>query len=179
MAQTAKTQKAQAPAAPAPEARQKNLGLIGKAVDKEAQSANYGMAGCGLGSVLFGESESKLGQVLAVTTNDYASNNSFGMSSGTSNCIPEKAEHTAQVKKNMEMFVAANKEALANDIVKSQGETIVSISEIMGCRDVNYLGATLQSRYETIFDSKKEAQIADNMFSTVSSDRYLLENCKL
>ncbi|MGE3609900.1 MAG: DUF3015 family protein [Bacteriovoracaceae bacterium] len=157
----------------------KNKGLIGNAVEAQEQVPGaYGMSGCGLGSVLFGEAESKVGQVLAVTTNNYASNNTFGISSGTSNCVPDKA-HTAQVRKNMQLFVTANREALANDIVKSQGETIASISEIMGCKDVNYLGATLQSRYETIFNSKEDVKVADNMFNTVSSDRYLLESCKL
>lgn len=153
-------------------------GLIGSAVDK-ADQGYYGMAGCGLGSVLFGESESRGGQILASTTNNTYSNNTFGMSSGTSNCVPDKAENTAAVKKNMELFVTTNREALANDIVKSNGETITTMASIMGCSDTKYLSAKLQSRYETIFDSKENARVADNMYNTVSSDRYLLENCKL
>lgn len=156
----------------------KNKGLIGHSVDK-ADAANYGMSGCGLGSVLFGETESRGGQVLAATTNGVYGNQTFGMSSGTSNCVAEKSAQTANVKKNMQMFVDANKEALANDIVKSNGETISTISGIMGCKDSHYLGATLQTRYETIFNSKENTVIADNMYNTVASDRYLVENCKL
>jgi hypothetical protein len=83
------------------------------------------------------------------------------------------------MKKNMEMFVAANKESLANDIAKSNGETITAISNIMGCKDSNYLGAKLQARYETIFATKESAKVSDNMMNTVVTDRYLVENCKL
>lgn len=156
----------------------KNKGLIGDSVEKSG-TGYYGMSGCGLGSVLFGESENRGGQILAATTNGLYSNHTFGMSSGTSNCVPEKSATTAQIKKNVDMFVAANREALANDIVKSNGETIVTISNIMGCKDSDYLGAKLQSRYETIFDSKDDLKVSDNMFETVTSDRYLVENCKL
>ena len=159
--------------------RKKNTGLIGKSVEKDQPGGQYGMAGCGLGSILFGESESRLGQVLAATTNGIYGNGTFAMSSGTSNCVPEEGTGSAQVKKNVDMFVAANRESLANDIAKSNGETILAISGIMGCSDSTYLGAKLQSRYENIFDAKEDIQVSDNMYNTVASDRYLAENCKL
>lgn len=165
-------------AANAKEVKPKKKGLIGHAVE-EADQGYYGMSGCGLGSVLFGQTESRGGQILSSTTNSTYSNNTFAVSSGTSNCVPDKEAHAAAVKKNVEMFVSANREALANDIVKSNGETIATVSEIMGCKDSNYLGAKLQSRYETIFNSKEDATIAGNMYNAVASDRYLLENCKL
>lgn len=159
-------------------AKKKNTGLIGSAIEKNSQAA-YGMAGCGLGSVLFGESENRGGQILAGTTNGLYFNNTFGMSSGTSNCVPDQSGSTAAIKKNMEMFVAANKESLANDIAKSNGDTIIAISKIMGCKDSVYLGAKLQARYENIFISKESSDVSENMFNTVATDRYLLENCKL
>ncbi len=157
----------------------KNTGLIGGAVDQSKQSAAYGMAGCGLGSVLFGETESRGGQILASTTNGIYGNNTFGMSSGTSNCVPDNSATSAAMRKNMEMFVAANKESLANDVAKSNGETITAISNIMGCTDSSYLGAKLQARYETIFATKEATQVSESMMTTVASDRYLAETCKL
>ena len=177
VAQTAKRKTA--PTKTTPQAKKRNTGLIGGAMEKTSQDAAYGMAGCGLGSVLFGESENRGGQILASTTNDVYSNNTFGMSSGTSNCVPEKSTSYAEAKKNMDMFVAANKEALANDIAKSNGETVLAISNIMGCSDSAYLGAKLQARYEVIFDADEDLQVSDNMLDTVTTDRYLTENCKL
>jgi hypothetical protein len=159
-------------------ARKKNKGVIGHSFEKNSQGY-YGMAGCGLGSVLFGESENQGGQILAATTNGLYSNHTFAMSSGTSNCVPDKSSSRAELKKNMNMFIAANRVSLANDVAKSNGETIIAISNIMGCSDTTYLGAKLQSRYEKIFNSKDDETVSDNMFNTVSSDRYLIENCQL
>jgi hypothetical protein len=160
-------------------AQQKNKGLIGEAVEPKQQSPDYGMSGCGLGSVLFGESESRGGQILSATTNGVYSNNTFAMSSGTSNCVPEGHSTAEQKRKNMEVFIAANREALANDIAKSNGETIIAISDIMGCQDSAYLGTKLQTRYEAIFASDEHTDVTEKMFNTVANDRYLVENCKL
>jgi hypothetical protein len=157
---------------------EKKKGLIGDAVESSDQGY-YGMAGCGLGSVLFGESENKGGQILASTTNGVYSNNTFGVSSGTSNCVPSKGAKTAEVQRNVEIFVAANRDALANDIVKSRGETIVTVAGIMGCKDTNYLGDKLQTRYETIFKNSANTELARNVVDTVKSDRYLFETCSL
>ncbi len=157
---------------------QNKKGLIGKYVDKNEESY-YGMSGCGLGSVLFGETENRGGQILSSTTNGFYSNNTFGMSSGTSNCVPDKSAKSAQVKRNMNMFISANKEALANDIVKQDGETITALGEIMGCTDSKYLGTKLQSRYNIIYSNNETSSVTDNMYDVVSKDGYLFENCKL
>ncbi len=157
---------------------QNQKGLIGKYVDKSEKSY-YGMSGCGLGSVLFGETENRGGQLLSSTTNGVYSNNTFGMSSGTSNCVPEKSAKTAEVKKNMNMFISANKEALANDIVKQDGETITALGEIVGCKDTKYLGTKLQSRYNVIYSKNETTAVTDNMYDVIANDGYLVENCKL
>jgi hypothetical protein len=157
---------------------QSNKGLIGHAVEKSDQGY-YGMSGCGLGSVLFGESENRGGQILSSTTNGLYSNNTFGMSSGSSNCIPEKTAKTAELKKNMNMFISANKEALANDIVKQDGETILALGEIIGCKDTKYLGTKLQSRYNVIYGKNDSDSVTNNMYNVISNDGYLVENCKL
>src|SRR5262245_3666530 len=52
-----------------------------------AQAQNYGMAGCGLGSLLFGKDNTKLMQVLAGIINATGGSQTFGISSGTSNCV--------------------------------------------------------------------------------------------
>lgn len=161
-----------------PKKSKKNTGLIGHSVENTKSSA-YGMSGCGLGSVLFGETDSRGGQVLSSTTNGFYSNNTFGMSSGTSNCNQENSEATAAVRKNMENFIAVNQQALANDVAKNQGENILALSNIMGCSDAPYLGAKLQSEYNEIFAQNTTEVITDQVYKTVSSDSYLTENCKL
>jgi len=163
---------------PAPKSASKSKATQVKDDLKNTNKGAYGMAGCGLGSLVFADSESRVSQVLAATTNGTYMNNTFAVTSGTSNCVPD-ASKTASLKKNMGMFIAANREALANDVVKSNGDTIVAMGQIMGCKDSEYLGAKLQSRYENIFSSKEDSTVAANMYDTVSSDRYLIENCTL
>lgn len=166
------------PFAYAQNSKPKNKGLIGDSIEQGGQGY-FGMSGCGLGSVLFGESENRGGQILSSTTNGLYSNNTFGMSSGTSNCIPEKAAKMAELKKNMNIFISANKEALANDIVKQDGDTIVALSGIVGCKDTKYLGVKLQSRYEAIYNKNNANAVTDNMYDVIATDRYLVENCQL
>ncbi|MFN7453535.1 MAG: DUF3015 family protein, partial [Pseudobdellovibrionaceae bacterium] len=49
-----------------------------------AMAKSYGDAGCGLGSVIFGN-EKGFSQIFAATTNGTVGNQTFGISSGTSN----------------------------------------------------------------------------------------------
>jgi hypothetical protein len=151
-------------------------GLLGDSV--AGGNSFYGMAGCGLGSVLFGESENRGAQILASTTNGVYSNNTFGMSSGTSNCVQEKAATSADVRRNVEKFMAANREALANDIARREGDNLVAMSTIMGCNDQDYLGAKLQANYAQIFDAKTGHE-SEAVLDVVSSDVYLTKTCKL
>ena len=61
----------------------------------EMSGQGYGMAGCGLGSILFGAKPGKI-QILSGTTNGIYGNQTFGISSGTSNCdIPEMGQQAA------------------------------------------------------------------------------------
>ncbi len=166
--------------APAPEQKggiqPTRKGLLGDAV--AGGTSYYGMAGCGLGSVLFGESENRGAQLLASTTNGLYSNHTFGMSSGTSNCVQEKAATSAEVRRNMEKFMAANREALANDIARREGDNLIAMGTIMGCNDQDYLGAKLQANYAQIFDEKTGHE-SDAVLNVVSSDVYLTKTCKL
>src|SRR6476620_4123342 len=47
----------------------------------------YGMAGCGLGSLIFGPVNTPGAQILAATTNATFGSQTFGITSGTSNCV--------------------------------------------------------------------------------------------
>lgn len=131
----------------------KILGLVGllSVVGTQAfAAANYGTAGCGLGSMLFTD-KGQVTQILAATTNASSGNQTFGITSGTSNCDAPAAYKKAS---NMEQFIEANMVAVNNDIAKGKGETIASISSAYGCNDSAKVGSTLQKNYKSIFPSK-------------------------
>src|SRR5262245_21507042 len=50
-------------------------------------TGGYGMSGCGLGSILFGTDQNKVMQILAATSNGCFGSQTFGITSGTSNCV--------------------------------------------------------------------------------------------
>lgn len=133
----------------------------------------YGTAGCGLGNLIFGKNM----QVLAATTNGSFYSQSFGISSGTSNC-QDNGGGSAQNR--MPRFVESNQVALANDIARGQGETVASLSKIMGCSNVDLVGTTLQKNYERIFttNSTSASDITNTILGVVKSESELAADCK-
>lgn len=115
-----------------------------------------GNTGCGLGTMLFGQGGSGLDtvltQILAVTTNGTSGNQTFGISTGTSECDqPSKWVSNEEVNK----FVLANMDDLAKDIAAGQGETVSTLAELMEVpeesRDTFF--STLQENFDQIFPS--------------------------
>jgi hypothetical protein len=141
----------------------------------QAQAKSYGVAGCGLGSVVMGKDGS---QVLAVTTNGTSYSQFFGISSGTSNCTDDGAVSAAN---QVPMFIESNRVALANDVARGSGETLANLSEVMGCSNPAHLASTLQRNYGVIFPSEQveTAQITDSIKSVVKSDARLSIGCAI
>ena len=111
-----------------------------------AFAAKYGSAGCGLGSMIFEGDQTWWKQVLAATTNGTGVQ-TIGISLGTSNCDSPAPLKIGQA----EAYVEANKVALANDIARGNGETIVGLSKVYGCANTTDFGRALKSNYTTIF----------------------------
>src|SRR5256885_13892242 len=80
--------------------------------------STYGLAGCGLGSMIFGDQKGMI-QVLAATTNGTVGSQTFGITSGTSNCGEAGFSSSAT-----RTFIEGNREALAKDAARGSGETI-------------------------------------------------------
>lgn len=107
------------------------VGMAQKAGKKQSlhdqfSGQGYGMAGCGLGSIVFGNKPGMI-QVVAATLNG-TGYQTFAISSGTSNCSePGVFARTTE-------YINTNKVALENDIVRGEGETLASLSEVMECQ---------------------------------------------
>src|SRR5512138_978635 len=72
----------------------------------------YGTAGCGLGSMAFGNQKGAI-QILAATTNSLFGTQTFGITSGTSNC-----GEAAVGSKGTRIFIEGNRDALAKDAAR-------------------------------------------------------------
>lgn len=107
----------------------------------------YGAAGCGLGSIIF-DPGSGFTQVFAATTNGSFGTQTFGITSGTSNCAePARGEGAARA------FIETNRVALAKDIARGSGETLAGLAQLAGCAEAVRVGSHLQQRFAFIFPS--------------------------
>ena len=128
----------------------------------------YGTAGCGLGSMAFGSQPGAI-QILAATTNGTFGTQTFGITTGTSNC------GTGAMAQGTRNFVEANREALAKDMSRGQGETIGALTWMAGCGNSQAVGAALQQRYSTIIPSETASsqEITDKLLETLKADKSL------
>ncbi len=128
-------------------------------------TGRYGAAGCGLGSLAFGDQQGGV-QILAATTNATFASQTFGITTGTSNCGPGLL---AMGTKN---FVEANRDALAKDAARGEGDAIGAVAWINGCKDPRAVGAALQRDFGKIFPSEQASSeaVTDALLQTLQAD---------
>jgi len=136
-----------------------------------ANAANTGMAGCGLGSMAFQNDNSKL-QIVAALLNAIGGNQTFGITSGTSNCVDHGASASA-------MYIAVNQESLKKDIARGEGESLNGLSQILKCSNTAELNAALQQNYSAIFPSNevKSEDVNKNIHHIIESNKSLNGTC--
>jgi Protein of unknown function (DUF3015) len=143
--------------------------LIGTTQEKSAVAGNYGTAGCGLGSIVFGSKPGYI-QILAATTNGTFASQTFGITSGTSNCAD-----TGGGTPSAAAFIQTNREALAKDISRGNGETIKNLATLSGCVDTAAVGATLQKNFKVIFPTAEisNTEVSTNVLTVLKSEKSL------
>ena len=148
------------------------VAMSGTASAQNANTGGYGTAGCGLGSLLFGNQPGLI-QVLAATTNGTFGSQTFGITTGTSNCVDAAAPVV-----NVGAFIETNRPILAKDMARGQGETIATLSDLAGCTDSAAVGPTLQKNYRKVFSSNDltDIQVSANVVSVLRANKDL--GCK-
>ncbi|MBL7556464.1 MAG: DUF3015 family protein [Bdellovibrionaceae bacterium] len=138
-----------------------------------AYSRPYGMAGCGLGTLIMDKRSS---QVLVATTNGTGFQ-TIGITLGTSNCVDEA---TSQVADKMDKYIHINKIQLAGDVAKGNGETIVALSEVIGCQSSQNLGSVLKANYRQVFANDFTTnEVTDSIITVIQQDSKLASECSL
>jgi hypothetical protein len=129
--------------------------------------------GCGLGTMLWKNNadNSSLFQAFQATTNGTSGNQTFGISSGTSECKqPSKFASNDRLNE----FVVANMDNLAKDIAMGRGETLDAFADLMQVpvEKRAEFNQKLQASFSTIFTSEKVvlANVVDNVVAVSSSN---------
>lgn len=128
--------------------------------------------GCGLGTMLWaGKADNSIiFQVLQSTTNGSTGTQTFGISSGTSDCAqPNKIVKNEKLNE----FVRANMDNLAKDIANGKGETLDTFAEMLGLAPSQHaaFNAKMQSNFDKIFSSEQVvlAQVIDNAIAVANN----------
>lgn len=107
--------------------------------------------GCGLGSLIIKKQDTVALQVLAATTNGTSGSQTFGITSGTSNCSKPN-NYVSNDKLNR--FVSENMDELALDISAGHGETLATVAKLMNVEDNAAFSAKLQANFTSIYSSE-------------------------
>ncbi len=119
--------------------------------------AGQSNTGCGLGSLIF-KGDGLISQTLAATFNGSFGSQTFGITTGTSNCSQFRGiVNNEQINK----FVAENMDNLAKDIAKGSGEYVMTLAILMDVKDTEKPSfcTKLQSNFSRIFPSDKVTHI--------------------
>ena len=134
-----------------------------------AHAAKYADAGCGLGSMIFHDQKGFV-QIFSSTTNGCFGTQTFGISSGTSNCGGSASSVG---------FIQNNREAVATEMARGEGATLATLSKVYGCKDEAAFKAGMQKNFGSVFPSENTsaAEAAQGIQSVISTDADLAKAC--
>ncbi len=150
------------------QAQKKNAGIINNGAEKA-----YGMAGCGLGSILFGAKKGII-QVVAATVNGTSGNQTFGITFGTLNCDISESGMQAAV------YIENNREVVTKEAARGNGETLVGLASILKCSDQSVFNSNVQSNFEKVFINSENAYSnVKSLMEVINSNEQLKSSCHI
>jgi hypothetical protein len=144
------------------------------AADKKVQDG-YGMAGCGLGSMVI--KDNTMMQIFAATTNGTSASQTFGISTGTSNCT---ADGVVAIDKEAEAFVEATRSELLNNIAAGNGQYLATLASLYGCNadSVSLFGQIAQKNFEALSQpNATPTQVIETLKSKLQENPTMVAAC--
>jgi len=109
-------------------------------------------------------------QTFAVTTNGTFGNQTFGITSGTSNCEQYKS---FVYNERLNTFVADNMDNLARDIARGQGEYLNTLAVLMEVPDTQkgVFSSHMQTHFSDIYTSDKvtHSEVVKNILAITAT----------
>jgi len=148
-----------------------------KVVRSSSQSAGapYGMAGCGLGSLII-QTDDVLPQIFAATFNATGYQTS-GITSGTSNCVESRTK-VAEIEQNV--YVTANLASLSRDAARGEGEVMDGLAEVLGCYEKEgqmRLKEASRAHYADLFATTDPQAVLNRYLALIEADPLLVKGC--
>ena len=151
------------------------LGLLALTL---AASVWAGDAGCGLGSLVMAKN-SKVSQVLAITTNGTFSSQLLGVISGTSGCSASSwVSHKVEALK----YAEANFDSLKMDISRGQGESLQTVATLLGCNSTaaqEFSKLSQEKFLEIVPENSQPVQVIDSLDQMIQNQPSLKSTCQV
>lgn len=142
-----------------------------------ALAAGYGAAGCGFGGLLIKENKI-LHQIGAWFLNGIYWNNTFAMTSGTSECGGLKG---TMAQKDQEQFVKNNYDSLAKEMAMGEGEGLNTLSDLLGCpaEKRESFASYAKQNYPSLFKDETTAptEMLETLKKGLSSEPVFASSC--
>jgi len=153
-----------------------SVAAVALAAPMAVSAAGYGSAGCGLGAIVFGSQPGMI-QILAATTNGTSASQTFGITTGTSEC----GGGAVKVQAEQKVYAFNNFGQLQKEIAQGKGERLQTLAYLMGCnsKTIETFSSVAQKNYGQIFaDSSTDSQLMlDRIRSAALSDTTLASQC--
>jgi hypothetical protein len=142
-------------------------------------AAGYGAAGCGLGSELMGPKPGA-SQVFASTTNSTFGNQTFGITSGTSNC----GDHgLISMNKEREVFAQENYTSLVKEMAQGKGENLYTLANLYQCPAASHqeFGAMVQEKFDSLVasDQTNSTELLNQLENQLTQHPTLAKSCDI
>lgn len=137
----------------------------------------YGMAGCGLGSMVIQSND--IMQIFAATTNGTSANQTFGITTGTSGCT---GSASAYKEHQQEVFVNVNFNSLKQEMAAGQGEKLDAFSTLLGCSsDVKgTLASHTKENYSKLFSAEATpSSLLKSVKAEIQQNKELASGCQI
>ena len=138
----------------------------------------YGMGGCGLGALIFGAKPQA--QVGVSITNGILANQSFAITSGTSNCV--KPDDAAFNLRKQEVFAHVNFESLEQEMAIGKGEKLAAFASLMGCpaSQLETFSSMVKKEHSRFFSNKEDPSVMlKEIRSSIQANENLSRACKI
>jgi hypothetical protein len=143
-------------------------------VNPPTPTRRYGMAGCGLGSVLLPNGP----QVATSIINGLLWNQVFVISSGTSNCQNDSLQ---QVGSDQENFMKSNYRTIASEAAQGRGDSLVALAESLGCSPESHsaFASFTQKNHKKIFSKPGAIAALESLKRELKQEDALDGSCEL
>ena len=159
------------------EKKNKKTSKNSTASENETYQPPYGMAGCGLGSLVV-TSDTVLPQLGATILNGFSLNQSSALScTGSSNCDLSKNDLTAVEQK---VFMDVNLGSLERDMVSGEGSYLRAWAQVLGCEadgDYDAFAELSQKEYSRIFSTRNPDQVRVRYLDALRHSERLSGRC--